>query len=113
MNKPNRQPNAPVSQAPSVPLIDDEEAFVQKVWETTYSACLASVLSPRANTVTKDDKYIIRDIHKALELANIAKSAAMSYIENGKRQVAEQEAAKAGDPLSKLVGDDTTTKDQP
>lgn len=104
MNKPNRQPNAPVSQAPSVPLIDDEEAFVQKVWETTYSACLASVLSPRANTVTKDDKYIIRDIHKALELANIAKSAAMSYIENGKRQVAEQEAAKAGDPLSKLVG---------
>lgn len=86
-----------------VSLIDDEEAFVQKVWETTYSACLASVLSPRANVVTKDDKYIIRDIHRALELANIARNAAISYIENEKKQVAEQEAAKAGDPLSRLV----------
>lgn len=105
MNKPNRQPNASVPQAPSVPLIDDEDVFVQQVWETTYSACLASILAPRAGVVSKDDKWIVRDIHRALELANIAKGAAISYIENGKRQVAEKEAANAGDPLSKLISE--------
>lgn len=97
MNKPNRQ------SAPSTPLIEDEDVFVQQVWETTYSACLASILAPRANVINKDDKFLVRDIHRALELANIAKNAAKSYIENSKREVAQAEAAKAGDPLSKLI----------
>lgn len=105
MNKPNRQPNAPTTSTPSTPLIDDEDVFVQQVWETTYSACLASILAPRAGVVSKDDKWIVRDIHRALELANIAKGAAISYIENGKQEAAKQEAAKTGDPLSKLISE--------
>lgn len=108
-NQPNRRPNNVTKQetpiASTIPL-DQEEAFVQKVWETTYSSCLGAILAPRAAGLMQNDKYLIRDIHKALELANIAKDAAKSYIENQHKRDQEQLAAKEGDPLNKLLSQD-------
>lgn len=108
-NQPNRRPNAtPKQETPAASTIpvDQEESFVQRVWETTYSSCLATILAPRAAGITHNDKYLVRDIHKALELANIAKDAARSYIQNQHKREEEELAAKEGDPLNKLLAQD-------
>ena len=102
-NVPTKQPKKPLPQVGELPLlpVDQEDDYVQMVWKETYSACLATLLGSRM--INKEDKFIIRDIHKALELADIAREAARSYIENRKQEVANKEAAKHKDPLSKLM----------
>lgn len=109
MNQPNRRPNNVTKQetpiASTIPA-DQEDTFIQKVWETTYSSCLGAILAPRAAGISQNDKFLVRDIHKALELANIAKDAARSYIENQHKRDAEALAAKEGDPLNKLLAQD-------
>lgn len=84
---------------------EEQAAFIQKVWETTYSACLAGVLASRT-TGLGPDKFLVRDIHRALDLANIARDAAKSYIDNQQKQEAEAIAAREGDPLNKLLSQD-------
>lgn len=98
--KPPKKQLPQVGDIPILP-VEQEEDYVQMVWKETYAACLATLLGSRM--ISKDDKFIVRDIHKALELADIAREAARSYIENRKQEVAKQEAIKAGDPLSKLM----------
>lgn len=84
---------------------EEQAAFIQKVWEATYSACLAGVLASRTTGLGMD-KFLIRDIHRALDLANIARDAAKSYIDNQQKQEAEAIAAREGDPLNKLLSQD-------
>ena len=100
---PNKPPKKQLPQVGELPLlpVDQEDDYVQMVWKETYSACLATLLGSRM--LTKEDKFIVRDIHKALELADIAREAARSYIENRKNEVAKKEQALAGDPLAKLM----------
>ena len=97
MSKPSK------TQVPSqLPLVEDEDTFIQNVWQTTYSSCLGAILASKV-IMPHDDKFLIRDIHKALYLADTAKEAAKSYIENRKKEIAKLEAQVAGDPLSKLM----------
>jgi predicted ABC-class ATPase len=102
-NVPTKQTKKQLPQVGDIPLlpVEQEDDYVQMVWKETYAACLATLLGSRM--LTSEDKFIVRDIHKALQLADIAREASRAYIDNRKNEIAKKQEALAGDPLSKLM----------
>lgn len=103
--KQQRKPLPQVGKPGPIP-VEQEEGYIQHVWNTTYSSCLATLLGSRIINTPDNDKFLVRDIHKSLELADIAREAARSYIDQRKKEAILDAKKRDGDPLNSLLSNE-------